>query len=435
MIAITATISLAAFAILYLRMNRKSSNSIAFFHPYCNAGGGGERVLWTAIQGVQAIQPKTHIFVYTGDAESKETLLSNVRNKMSIHLNPQTIHFVTLSSRRLVDDKSWPYFTLLGQAIGSVILVLEALFRYKDFAVFIGELLNPHARIVAYTHYPTISSDMVSRVQQRHKNVTNSSTIASSKVLSRGKLMYYHALIRAYAFCLSVCDVNMANSSWTANHIRTLIGRDVKIVYPPCDTVALRDFSLESRQKSVLCVAQFRPEKAHATQIHAFKDLLDSHAQHKDAKLILLGSARNQDDLDRVDSLKLLAKSLDIESKVDFIVNASFDVLLHNLSTASIGINTMVDEHFGINVVEYMAAGLVPLAHASAGPLLDIIVEYKGAKTGYHARDVKDFSDRMNEIFDLGEQELLQLRQRARESVVERLSDTTFNEDFLDTLS
>ena len=95
------------------------------------------------------------------------------------------------------------------------------------------------------------------------------------------------------------------------------------------------------------------------------------------------------------------------------------------------------------------AAGLVPLAHASAGPLLDIIVEYKGAKTGkyyasrlpsdtatgYHARDVKDFSDRMNEIFDLGEQEMLQLRQRARESVVERLSDTTFNKDFLDTLS
>uniref|UniRef100_A0A8C8RJR5 ALG11 mannosyltransferase N-terminal domain-containing protein n=1 Tax=Pelusios castaneus TaxID=367368 RepID=A0A8C8RJR5_9SAUR len=26
---------------------------VAFFHPYCNAGGGGERVLWCAIRALQ----------------------------------------------------------------------------------------------------------------------------------------------------------------------------------------------------------------------------------------------------------------------------------------------------------------------------------------------------------------------------------------------
>lgn len=27
--------------------------AVAFFHPYCNAGGGGERVLWCAIRALQ----------------------------------------------------------------------------------------------------------------------------------------------------------------------------------------------------------------------------------------------------------------------------------------------------------------------------------------------------------------------------------------------
>ena len=31
----------------------KKPVTIGFFHPYCNAGGGGERVLWTAIRALQ----------------------------------------------------------------------------------------------------------------------------------------------------------------------------------------------------------------------------------------------------------------------------------------------------------------------------------------------------------------------------------------------
>ena len=30
-----------------------TTHTIAFFHPYCNASGGGERVLWTAIRAIQ----------------------------------------------------------------------------------------------------------------------------------------------------------------------------------------------------------------------------------------------------------------------------------------------------------------------------------------------------------------------------------------------
>lgn len=72
------------------------------------------------------------------------------------------------------------------------------------------------------------------------------------------------------------------------------------------------------------------------------------------------------------------------------------------LSKASIGLSTMVDEHFGINVVEFMvsslrllrsgylpitllaaqAAGLIPVTHASGGPLNDIVIPFNGKPTG-----------------------------------------------------
>ena len=54
---------------------------------------------------------------------------------------------------------------------------------------------------------------------------------------------------------------------------------------------------------------------------------------------------------------------------------------------------------------------------------------------GYHGRDVKDFAQRIDEIFSLDSNDDLEMRQRARNSVVERLSDKKFNDDFLQVLS
>lgn len=55
---------LIAFTLLFLRLwlkvrrrNYRASVGgrcvLGFFHPYCNAGGGGERVLWVAIRAIQ----------------------------------------------------------------------------------------------------------------------------------------------------------------------------------------------------------------------------------------------------------------------------------------------------------------------------------------------------------------------------------------------
>ena len=43
--------------------------------------------------------------------------------------------------------------------------------------------------IGAYVHYPTISTDMLARVEARRTTYANSDAISSSTLLSRGKLL------------------------------------------------------------------------------------------------------------------------------------------------------------------------------------------------------------------------------------------------------
>lgn len=52
------------------------------------------------------------------------------------------------------------------------------------------------------------------------------------------------------------------------------------------------------------------------------------------------------------------AEHLGIAECVDFYVNAPYAEVRQLLGGAVAGLHTMVDEHFGISIVEYMAAGL-----------------------------------------------------------------------------
>lgn len=98
----------------------------------------------------------------------------------------------------------------------------------------------------------------------------------------------------------------------------------------------------------------------------------------------MVGSTRNEADRSLVASLKSDADALGILSNVVFVVDAPFSVLQGWLRVAQIGLHTMWNEHFGISVVEMMAAGLITVAHNSGGPKLDLI---KSVPTPFHAED------------------------------------------------
>ncbi|KAK1220674.1 asparagine-linked glycosylation protein [Marasmius sp. AFHP31] len=440
---------------------------VGFFHPYCNAGGGGERVLWTAIAAIQRTEPDVVSVVYSGDIDAtKEEILDKVKARFDIPLDPTKIIFVFLQGRILVEDSTWPFFTLLGQSLGSMALVWEAMNKlipdlYIDTMgyAFTFHVVKWVARIPvgAYVHYPTISMDMLKRVQSRQRGHTNSGAISSSFILSSAKLIYYRLFMYYYSLSLRSALFIMANSSWTKNHVDSVLRhsdpivdffhlvnpplfalrylasqndkpvRSARIVYPPCDTREMAKFTLNDRERVIVSIAQFRPEKDHATQIYALHELIKSHSELRETvKLVMIGGSRNDQDASRVNDLRRLAKELKLEDRVEFLVNAPYPDMLARLSKASIGMNTMVDEHFGINVVEYMAAGVIPVVHASAGPLNDIVVPFNGGHTGYHAKTPAEFAEALHTALSLGPEEELAVRHRARTWAVQRFSNEEF---------
>lgn len=206
-----------------------------------------------------------------------------------------------------------------------------------------------------------------------------------------------------YSACLRQADYVMVNSSWTKNHIDRLLkpwlhrddDRDdtpavsqtpavpsmgirqrprasatsiepvdrktshqhaqSMIVYPPCDVKSFVDFPLHPRTPTILSISQFRPEKDQAKQIEAFARFIKSHpSPAADIRLVLAGSCRGEADEQRVEDLRARSRQLGVADRVEFKVNVDWKELTALLSCSMVGISTMVDEHFGISVVEFM---------------------------------------------------------------------------------
>ncbi|CAL8371185.1 unnamed protein product [Arctogadus glacialis] len=450
---------------------------VAFFHPYCNGGGGGERVLWCALRALQNRYPGVAFAVYTGDqGVTGEQILEGARQRFNIVL-PRPITFVFLSHRAMVEAGSYPHFTLLGQSLGSVFLGWEALTSlvpdvYVDsmgyaFTMPLFRYLGG-CMVASYVHYPTVSTDMLSVVRDRNPRFNNADYISANPVLSAVKVLYYCLFALLYGLAGGCSHLVMVNSTWTLGHILALWRAPdrTSVVYPPCDVRSFLELPLEEEEPeeeeeeegweelgqetgsvvgsggtgikkchSIVSVGQFRPEKDHQLQIRAFRKLLDRKEAEgpegrESLKLVLIGGCRNEEDEDRVLMLRGLCMELGVADRVEFRLNVPYEELQKELVSATIGLHTMWNEHFGIGVVECMAAGTIILAHKSGGPMLDIVVPHHGAQTGFLADSDDSYAAAMETILALPAAERLEMRRNARLSV-ERFSDREFESCFL----
>nr|CAG4637069.1 EOG090X07J8 [Ceriodaphnia reticulata] len=423
---------------------------VGIFHPYCNAGGGGERVLWCAVRGIQSQYPNAYIAVYTGDCISSDDLLQNAFLKFNVKVQNKNIEFITLTKRSWVEAARYPYFTLLGQSLGSLILGTEALLKLVP-DIFIDTMgysftfplfrILGGCTIACYVHYPTISTDMLGQVTRRAAAFNNNSFISNSPFLSQAKTVYYKLFAFIYGITGRFAEAIMVNSSWTEDHINQIWSVPLRTykVYPPCDVKEFLEIPVESDPESlrIIAVAQFRPEKDHPLMIRSFYKLMDllTDEEKLRVKLVLVGSCRNEEDLQRVEDYKRLSKHFSLENHTEFYINVEFDELKRLLGESTIGLHTMWNEHFGISIVECMASGLIMVAHKSGGPMMDIIIHSKGSQPiGFLASDEIEYADILCKILRMKPDNRELVREAARNSVA-RFSDDSFEKEFLKIIS
>lgn len=210
------------FVLRRLILNKKYKSNgqqdiiqVGIFHPYCNAGGGGERVLWCAVRALQhKYGSKIHIKIYTGDTNvSSEQILRNATKVFNITVDENNIDFVFLQKRHLVQADRYPHFTLLLQSLGSMFLGMEALLQYQP-DVYIDTMgyaftypifrYFGNCKVGSYTHYPVVSTDMLRRVKNRVYAHNNQSYVTKNPFLTWLKLTYYRIFAKVSHLCSAV---------------------------------------------------------------------------------------------------------------------------------------------------------------------------------------------------------------------------------------
>ena len=107
------------------------------------------------------------------------------------------------------------------------------------------------------------------------------------------------------------------------------------------------------------------------------------------ARFTICGSCRDESDEKFLKQLMDKANKMELQD-IEFKKNLKFEEILNIFSQASVGIHTMKAEHFGIAVVEMISAGLIVVAHKSAGPKYDIIKESVD-NFGFLCNDFEDY--------------------------------------------
>ena len=263
---------------------------------------------------------------------------------------------------------------------------------------------------IQYVHYPTFSE-----FESVSINLKYSRSLFWRIYISPYKLM--HRFFESYL----KTGVLVTNSTYSKKAVRKHLGRNSIVIFPPVEVEAFAAVAKDNkREKKVVSCGRYSPEKN-------YEYVLEAANRLRDVKFAVVGSFSGEKSMKYYKKLRSITSEKSL-ANVELLKALTFKDLLTLYGTSKVYMHAMKNEHFGIAVIEAMAAGLVPVVYRGGGPWEDILK----ARQGHHGFSYENLDEAANII------KMLLANENLRKEIVERnlvyvkeFSDTLFKQKFI----
>jgi glycosyltransferase involved in cell wall biosynthesis len=205
-----------------------------------------------------------------------------------------------------------------------------------------------------------------------------------------------------------------ANSKFTAEAVKAEFGVDPHVLYPPVgrDFSAHRETDLDAQRDNTVTTIARITESENIKIIPHIAELTS-----KEISFILAGILGSETALGLLLSL---IKKLNLSERIKILTNVERDHLRGMLLNSKVYLHPVVNEHFGISIVEAMSCGCIPVVHDSGGPR-EFVPDYLRYKS------VEEAAEKVEKAIDDWSPE----KARKISDVALRFSEENFSKQFI----
>src|SRR6266567_1403861 len=330
---------------------------VLLIHPRLSVKGGGERV---AIHSILAATRAGHEVSLLSE-EFDEASFADFYGRPGLFDKVDRFYYPAfkpiLGPRFLLYQRLVYHWLRIRKALSRD--CFDIVLSTKD----IGYVPSINAPVIQYCYFPEYFSHLQ----------TGPSPVW--RLYYRPASAYYRNRVRRVGILLSVSDV-------TRGFVAKKWERESKTVYPPCPVEAFSELSkVQPRENLVVTIGRIVPEK----RFHLFVELARLVPE---TRFVAIGSL-SEDSSAYYERLTRTAPE-----NVSFVLSPLRKVK-NILGRAMAYVHCAENEHFGITIVEAMAAGCVPIVHDSGGPreIVTIDVGFRWSDLSTAARQITTLSE------------------------------------------
>ncbi|HEX2487590.1 MAG TPA: glycosyltransferase [Nitrososphaeraceae archaeon] len=243
---------------------------------------------------------------------------------------------------------------------------------------------------ITYCHFPStkyhIDSENIEYLKtdlgmmessKEYKDINNSKNYKTKAQFKRRK--EYFKLLK-YGYCnLMRNSTVITNSEFSRRAIVNALGLDnIYVLSPPIDVETFHNAALMANVDNetddiILVISRIAPHKKIENAIRLAKILKDNNIG-KGMKIV--GNLYYYF-FDYYSELKQMVQDLGLTDYITFEINASLDKLLSIIRESRVYFHPMIGEHFGMAVLEAMAAGLIPVVPNEGGVIEFVPQKYQ----------------------------------------------------------